>query len=219
MSFSHPYHHLFAKNLHKNTHEANLLVMWKKKCEEVNGIIFDLGAYNGIFGLLAAKASPKSEVFMIEPDPVNFRHIENNIARNNLANAYAIKAVVSDKAGMVPFKKAEGATSGNIASGGDGWSIRSIVLDKWVEKNNKIPVLIKCDIEGAELRALVGARKILAESKNLNILLEIHYNFLKRFGDSEKTLWSYLRSLGYNAVWLDRDEFNQHYWVWKENKT
>ncbi|MDP3935193.1 MAG: FkbM family methyltransferase [Candidatus Giovannonibacteria bacterium] len=217
MSFSHPYHHLFAHNIHKGTHETNLLIMWKKKCEEADGVILDLGAYSGIFGLLAAKANSKSEVFMIEPDSINVRHIKNNIVLNNLTNAHAIKAVVSDKIGAVSFKEAEGATSGNIIQGGSGeLEVLSITLDDWAEKNKKIPTLIKCDVEGAELRTLIGAKKILSESKNLNILLEVHYNFLKRFGDTEEELWSFLKSLGYNAIWLDQDQFNRHYWVWRE---
>lgn len=231
MSFFHPYHHLFAKKLYQGVHETQLLTMWKRKCAEIGGVILDLGAYNGIFGLVAAAANPDSEVFMFEPDPVNCRHISNNVNLNQLKNIQILQMAVTDKNEPVKFSVSfknntlgvGGGTSGNIVQNGGDFEVPCISLDEWAEKNlpvrqagKKMPTLIKFDVEGAELRALVGARKILTESKNLNILLEVHYNFIKRFGDSEETLWRYLRGFGYNAVWLDKDQFNQHYWVWRE---
>lgn len=216
MSFSHPYHHLFARRISKGQHEANLLVMWKKQAETVQGDILDLGGYSGIFGLIAAMASPHSRIYIFEPDPINFKHIQDNIALNYLKNVFPVQAAVFDRAGSIFFKKHEGGEAGNIAKGEGDFQLPCLTIDGWAAQNKLTPVLIKMDVEGAEYRALLGSKKLLSEAKNLKILLEAHYNFLQRFGDAEADIWRLLSGLGYGAIFLDRNEYNNHYWIYKE---
>lgn len=216
-SFFHPYHHLFARNLHKGIHEINELIMWKKKvAEQKHGVVFDLGGYNGVFGLLAAAANPNVEVYIVEPDPVNMAHIKKNIAINHLRNAFAIEAAVSDTDGIVSFTRSDGGTSGVMSKGEVTYQVPCMSIDAWCERQKKHPVLIKCDIEGAEYRALLGMKKLLRESHELNILFELHYKFLKRFGDTEDDIWKLLKEYNYQALWLDKSEFNEHYWIFRQ---
>lgn len=216
MSFSHPYHHLFARRISKGKHEVNLLLMWKKQAEAVQGDILDLGGYSGIFGLIAAIASPHSKIYIFEPDPVNFKHIQDNIALNHFKNVFPVQAAVFDRSGPVSFKKHEGGEAGNIAKGEGDFQLPCVTIDGWVAQNKLTPVLIKMDVEGAEYRALLGSKKLLSEAENLKILLEVHYNFLQRFGDTEADIWRLLSGLGYGAIFLDICEYNRHYWVYKE---
>lgn len=213
--FIHPYHHLFARNLVMGIHEADLFVMWKKQAEAATVTIFDLGGYNGIFGILAAKANPAVTVVIFEPDPGNFKQIEQNIALNNLTNVKAVQVAVADKSGVVSFSAHDGGTSGNIVAGSGDYQVPCITIDDWVAQNNTMPSLMKFDIEGAEYRALLGAQKTLREAPKCNILFELHHNFLKRFGDTEEVVWKFFKELGYDAIWLDTSEFNHHYWVYK----
>jgi len=219
-SFLHPYHHLFAWNLHKGIHETNELIMWKKKAaEQTSGVILDLGGYNGVFGLLAAAANPRVEVYIVEPDPINMAHIKKNIDINHLKNAFAIEAAVSDTDGTVSFTRSDGGTSGVISKSEDTYQVQCMSIDAWCERNKKRPVLIKCDIEGAEYRALLGMRRLLQESYELNILFELHYNFLKRFGDTKEDIWKLFKEYNYQTLWLDKDEFNEHYWIFRQSNS
>lgn len=216
-SFFHPYHHLFAWNLHKGAHEINELIMWKKKVtEHTHGVIFDLGGYNGVFGLLAAAANPNVEVYIVEPDPVNMAHIKKNIALNHLKNAFAVEAAVGDTDGVISFARSDGGTSGVISKSEVPYQVPCLSIDAWCEREKKYPILIKCDIEGAEYRALLGMKKLLQKSHELNILFELHYKFLKRFGDTEDDIWKLLKAYDYRALWLDKSEFNEHYWLFRQ---
>jgi len=220
LSFFHPYHHLVVWGIHKGEHETNLLIMWKKKvAEQTSGVILDLGGYSGVYGLLAAVANPRVEVYIFEPDPVNIAHIKKSIAINNLKNAFAVEAAVSDSDGMVSFKGSDGGTSGVISKEAGTYEVRCMSIDGWCAKYKKRPVLIKCDIEGAEYRALLGMRRLLKESHELNILFELHYKFLERFGDTEEDIWKLLKEYNYKTIWLDQDEFNEHYWIFRESNS
>lgn len=211
-SFTHPYHHHFAKNLYKGVHETKILPIWKKLCEDKGGIILDLGGYNGVFGLIAATANPKAEIFIFEPDPVNIDHIKKNIEINSLKNIKIVPLAITNKSGQTHFKIHDGGTSGAIDDKGD-YSITSISVDDWASQNHKTPSLIKFDIEGAEYKGLLGAQQVLCDSKDLYILLELHRDFLKRYGDKEEDVWELLKSLSYKAIWLTETTFSQHYLI------
>lgn len=224
-SFSNPYQHLIAKGYHQNTHEIQLLTIWKRQVEEYGGVILDLGGYTGVFGLLSAMTNPSAQVFIFEPDPINVGQIKNNIALNKLSNATVVPMAITDTVGIVSFevsfKSGEycgGGTGGTITKEGGDFKVPCTTIDAWVAEHHVSPSLIKLDIEGAEYRGLLGARKTLTETKNLKILLEVHQNFLGRFGDSEQDVHALLRELGYDAIWLDKDYFCTHYWVYQKNK-
>src|SRR3989344_6567487 len=48
-----PYHHDYARNLALGRHEPTLLKKWEAESKRARTIV-DAGAYNGIYGLLAA---------------------------------------------------------------------------------------------------------------------------------------------------------------------
>ena len=59
--------------------------------------------------------------------------------------------------------------------------------------------LIKADIEGWEMRALVGGEATLRRYRPA-LLLEVDGNMMERAGDTSGALFSWLSSLGYDAV-------------------
>lgn len=216
--FDHPYHYLIAKSFKKNGFERQLLEIWKKQSKKIGGVILDIGGYNGIYGLVAATANPNAEVFIFEPDQINYEHIVRNVEKNNLKNIKVIKKAVSDNTGLVRFRKHAGGTGGNIEIENDTantLTIESISLDNWAEANHKIPTLIKMDIEGAEYKALAGGQRALA-NQNLQILLEIHTQFLQRFNNTVDELWDLLGKLQFDSIWLDENNFTSHHWLFKQ---
>ena len=74
-------------------------------------------------------------------------------------------------------------------------TIKTKTLDSMIPANEKIS-LIKLDIEGAELLALQGARKIL-ENHSPSICIELSTYCLETFGITKKDVADYLLDLGY----------------------
>lgn len=215
--FNNYYQHHIAKLLAQRDHEGQLLGIWKKQSEEKN-VVLDLGGHTGVYGLISAAANPNSKVYIFEPEPVNCRHIKNNIELNGLKNIELIQAAVSDKSGTVLFDAHEGGTGGNIATSGRDIAASEIRVNCWglddfFEKREP-PTLIKFDVEGAECRVLFGAKHILTNNKP-KILLEVHQNFLNRYGDSTKDIDNFLRQMRYEKLWLHQSKVNTHYWVYK----
>ncbi|OGY90818.1 MAG: hypothetical protein A3H70_03750 [Candidatus Komeilibacteria bacterium RIFCSPLOWO2_02_FULL_48_11] len=208
LSFSNYYQHHLANLSSQGRQENQLLKIWKKQSENKN-IVVDLGGYNGIFGLISAAANPASRVYIFEPDTINYNHIKVNINLNQVKNVEVVKAAVADQTGPVSFNLHAGGPGGSIADSGlevDCWK-----LDDFFQ-HRELPTLMKFDIEGAECRALLGAKQILIKNKPA-MLLEVHQKFLSRYGDSTQVIDRFLQAIGYKKLWLDQNEFTTHYWV------
>ncbi|MBU1019262.1 MAG: FkbM family methyltransferase [Patescibacteria group bacterium] len=188
-----PYHNHIARALKKDKYEDEVTKEWLKELPGKK-CIFDIGGFNGYFGLIAAVKNPEAKVFIFEPDPINARHIEKNIEINNLKNAKLIQAAVSDKQGELVFGGASGGTGAKIGKGEQ--KVKAITLDDFIKQENSSPDLIKMDIEGAETLAIKGAKSLLEETQNLTIILEVHFDFLKEFGSSEEELFSLINQGG-----------------------
>lgn len=209
-SFSHYYQHHLAKLLAEGKHEKQLLSIWREQSAEKN-VVFDVGGYNGIFGLASGLANPESRVYIFEPDPINCQHIEENITLNHLQNTELIKAAISDKTEKARFSSHEGGSGGWLANA--GFEVNCCSLDDFCEKHGIAPTLIKIDIEGAEFRALSGAKQILEKHKP-RILLEIHQKFLSRYGNSLQDIDNILEQLGYKKLCLEQNERTSHFWLY-----
>ncbi len=186
LSFDTPYHYLCANGYRKNPNADPILLSWKKTRAKR---YYDIGGYNGIYGLLAAKAHPAAVIVIFEPDPINARQIRKNIAINDLTNCQIIEAAVTDKMGSVHFA-AEGTTSGAISN--EGVEVTAVTLDSLPQAD-----IIKIDVEGAEMRVLSGMNY-----KSI-IMLEVHPSKLKAFGDSENSLWELIEQKGYRNWFID----------------
>jgi FkbM family methyltransferase len=217
MSFSHPNHHYFVvRSKNKKYYEYNLFTIWKKQLELGATDIIDFGGYNGFYGLIAAKVCPNSRVYIFEPDAVNYKHIKANILLNNLSNVTVIKAIVTDKIRSIFFSEHQGRETGRISEDSD-FEIDSLTLDEWLEKNKINPSLIKMDIEGAEYLALSGMKNYLKNAKKINILLELHFNVIKKFGKTKEDVLKLLDEFGFKYKFLNNNDYGcEYYWIYKQ---
>jgi FkbM family methyltransferase len=143
--------------------EKESMKLWLKLSKKSEHII-DIGANNGVYGLVAKAVNPKSIVYCFEPHPVFFKNLEKNIKRNDFS-IKAFKTAVSDVNGNLKIEDYSGTTV--------SIEVDSITLDTFMQKNKIATVdLLKIDVETFEPQVIKGFSKNLAKSKP-TLLIEI----------------------------------------------
>ena len=221
IAFSNAYQHHIARAYHTGESESQSLTMWKHHAEERGGVILDVGGYIGVFGLLAGSANPNAKIFIFEPDPTNIEQIKQNIALNHLANVSILPMAITDTVGTINFNihssggKVGGGTHGSITKEKGNLVTPCTTIDAWTMENHLTPTLIKMDIEGAEYRALLGARQTLMNTPGIEIFLELHPHFLKELGSSAEAVLKLIEEFGYRKLWLDSAKLFVHHWLYR----
>jgi FkbM family methyltransferase len=198
LGFFTPYHQAIAKQQHDQIYERQVMHLWMERVAEAR-TIYDLGGFNGLYGLLAAKKNPHAQVTIFEPDHVNAEHIRANIVLNKLGNCRTEEAAVAEHTGTATFS--QGGTSGEHL-GAIGAPVRVVALRDLPQAD-----LIKIDVEGAELQVLKGM------GYTTTGLLEVHPLFIGRYGDSEESIASYLDSAGYRVTFIYERDKAKHYLI------
>ena len=174
---------------------------------EPGAYVLDLGAHFGYYSILAGKkVGPKGRVFAFEPDEFNFGILKRNIALNQLdgivipiqkavGNRNEVKilygASASDSSDRILFPTGEEKVSQQI---------ECVRVDDYLESHDpealsKIRV-VKMDVEGFEVFALEGLKKIL-ESPEITLFTEINYRRISQAGTSAEIYLRELVSLGF----------------------
>jgi FkbM family methyltransferase len=169
-------------------------------------VAYDVGANIGYTTLLLAEAVGVSgEVIAFEPLPANLERLRQNLALNGLESRVRViaGAVVESENPLRFFTgpsgasgKAEGSTGRDLAEG--GWlEVDGISLDSFVFKDgNRPPDIVKMDIEGGEVLALPGMRRLLHERGPV-LLLELHGP------ESAQAAWAALPEAGYQLSLME----------------
>lgn len=134
-------------------------------------IIFDLGAFIGLFSVVAAKEAVNGLVYAFEPFKENINFLNRNLELNNISNVKVIEKAVWEK-GMtikIRFDAVSPSSSGYLHVNkyeNDIKELTAISIDEFVTVRNVERVdFIKMDIEGAERYALKGAFKTIKKHK------------------------------------------------------
>lgn len=131
-------------------------------------VCYDVGASIGYLTLLMARKA--SHVFSFEPAPHAAGVLKQQVELNGFQDRVThVPNAVSDTPKTVHFSLTDNAYGSRI--GETGLEVKAITLDDFAAQHG-VPNLIKMDVEGEELRALEGARRILRERPWLCI--EIH---------------------------------------------
>lgn len=166
--------------------------------------VFDIGANCGWYSLVLARQSAHICVHAFEPIPSTCELLRRNIVLNGLDNIHVHKLGISDCLGSVDFlytPSCSGATSlkqvGQPAAT-EKVSCQTTSIDDFCREKALVPKLVKCDIEGAELLALKGGLKTIAEARPV-LLFELLRKWSARFDYHPNDVFSLLHSLGYGA--------------------
>ena len=160
-------------------------------------IVVDLGANIGYYTLILARLVGKSgHVYAFEPDPSNFEILSKNVKENKHDNVTLVQKAVSDKNSKIKlYVSKRNLASHRIFDAEDkreSIEVDVTTLDEYFQKSKKLVKFIKMDVEGAEGATILGASKIIEDSKNLVIMMEYFPKWIKKFGDIPEEI---LRSL------------------------
>jgi len=149
-------------------------------------VVIDIGAHVGYFTLLAAQqVGPTGHVYSFEPDPSNHRLLQQNIDANGYTNITATRKAVSKSSGSAQLmlsSRDNGTHSLYAQDSRDANTVNVdlVSLDEFLADAGWPKVdLIKMDVEGAEMDALVGMSRLLDESPGLKLVMEFNPGLLR----------------------------------------
>jgi FkbM family methyltransferase len=147
-------------------------------------IIFDLGANIGFISLLFAdRVGSNGHVYAFEALPDNVTRLQQNVDLNEFQDRVTvIQTAVLDRSRQANFLvgpshgtgKVEGAIGRTTLKYGSSIQVPGISIDEFVYQcENPVPDIIKIDIEGGEIFALLGMQQLLNEHNPI-VFLELH---------------------------------------------
>lgn len=176
-----------------------------------DSMILDIGANFGFYSVVLAKKVSGIKIHSFEPVPSTCDLLSQNICHNRVAGSVSVNScAVSKDSGhlMVTTDRYAGnyLLSGASSHKGDSIRVPVTTVDAYIEVQSIAKVdFIKCDIEGAELLMLQGARNTLERDHPL-LMLEIAEEWAPRFGYEAWEVFGFLHSLGYRAAYCQGDK-------------
>lgn len=163
-------------------------------------VVYDVGANIGGIALGMSKVvGPRGVVCAFEASPRVIRGLFENIRTNFACNVQVYHKAVCDESGKsVKIYYAHSHFCDTMVKASPVWDYASsIALDDFAGQTGLYPAMVKMDIEGAEILALKGMKKLLKEAKPHLIMEQ------KRF---QKDCFGLLTEAGYIA--LDTDDYS-----------
>lgn len=194
-------------------------------------VCLHVGASDGRHSYVMTQVAPKARIHAFEPSAFAFEVLKVGIRWHRIGKQVtAIHAAAADKPGemlLVTPKKTSGRMGRAYAyvaetrpngparpdledTGLEVQPTPVITLDGYCEAHGVDHVdFIRMDIEGAELRALMGALRLIDRDRP-HVLLEIHPDMLQaRFGASGEAVLDIFRDRGYRMFALDGDRLEE----------
>jgi FkbM family methyltransferase len=202
--------------LFKGTYEQYTTALFKQLIKTGMTVV-DIGANIGYFTLLAASlVGEKGKVFAFEPEPSNYALLVENIEVNGYKNIIPLQKAVSNEAGKVKlfvdtvtsgehslFKAAVERETKNFA---EAITVDVVSLDEFLKDNECAIDVIKMDIQGAEMMALLGMAKTIENNNDLQIFTEYWPYGLQKSGFSPQEYWNKLMQFGFKFIY----SINEH---------
>lgn len=182
-------------------------LLYLDKILKSNMVFIDVGANRGEFTIFAAKRLENGKIISFEPVTKMFKELKRNVDLNNFKNIKIIKKGAGDKKQQISIYGTSNKFFDNTINEGLFTVYKSadcnkflekidvVVMDEILSKENRIDI-IKIDIEGGELPALMGAENIIKKFKPI-IILEICDKNLKAAGYNSKNLLNFLKKYNY----------------------
>ena len=176
-----------------------------------DGVVIDIGAHAGQFSKLFARLAPKGTVYAFEPSTYARSIMVPALKWNRIGNVSLAPVGLGESPGEMtlhtPIKRSGSLGFGTAHLGsGDGSGPRRdervtlTTLDHFVASEGLRRLdFIKADVEGWELRALMGGERSLAAFRPV-IFAEVDRTWMARAGDRPEDLFGWLADRGYRAL-------------------
>lgn len=185
----------FARNVYLKINEFNESCFTVHFLKEKD-IFVDIGANVGHYTLLASGISG-CRTIAIEPIPLTFKKLKQNISLNNLNSKTTLYNIgLGSTEGKLFFNVVENNALSHVSSENysDGIEIPSTTLSSLLVKIK--PKMLKIDVEGYEYEVLKGANNLLREPSLEVLIIEINEHGT-RYGVSEEVTMRYIESFGF----------------------
>lgn len=174
-----------------------------------DGTFVDVGAHIGFYALLAAKKNgPSGKVHAVEPSEENLEYLRENLTLNGIVNVdvhpFAVGAVHEKRTfHLTGSSDSHGFYKHPLTETVREITVQCVPLDEIVSEKVE---LIKIDVEGAELEALEGMKRILAENRRLTLCIEWNPACMRNAGYEPLDLPAELLRQGFAIKVLDDTE-------------
>lgn len=160
--------------------------------------VIDGGAHVGLYTVLAARHG--AHVVAFEPDPYNFRALRVNA--RHLPNVRLVEKALGDRAGTTTFHVSPGTIGSSVVdrAGTRPRVVETSSIDAELAGRAIDSLVVKLNIEGAELQALEGARETLARAAAVSMFVEVNPPLLAGAPD-EVERW--LTDAGFDVAYID----------------
>lgn len=164
-----------------------------------DGVLFDVGAYVGVFSWVFCAASPTATAVTFEPSPHPLG-VARGVARDNglEGNIRFSPSILGDAPGRTTawIEDWNYLGFGPPPAGRASFAVEVTTVDQEVDRSGKAPTLLKIDVEGHEMEVLRGARHTLARARPV-VFLELHLDLLEKRGHDPAEVLRFLEDAGY----------------------
>lgn len=175
-------------------------------------VVVDVGAHIGYYTLFAAqKVGPTGKVYAFEPAPSNYDVLMKNVTINGYQNVIPVQKAVCNTQEYSRFflhtdTVAHSLHSRTLGKAKTSITVEATSLDHFFEKEGWPAVhLVKMDIEGAELDALMGMTKLIERNLAVYLVLEFVPHILRSAGVNPGELLERLKGLGFTIQIIAED--------------
>jgi FkbM family methyltransferase len=172
-------------------------------------VFVDVGAHLGLYTLRAAsRIGPEGRIVAFEADPYTATALAANVKRAGLGNVRVVAKAVSDHVGSTAFWLSAGTYSSSLYRRPSMASIERVEIDATTidaEVGPAEDVVLKIDVEGAELDALGGLENTVAQSGRVVLMVEVNPSALGEAGRTPAELIGRLRQLGLELWRIDEE--------------
>lgn len=160
-------------------------------------LFIDIGANIGLYSVIVARGG--LDVMAFEPDTRNVAQLRANIFLNQIADRVTVhELAVSDRSGPVMFQPFPNSSTGqsHVSEAGTQ-EVKAVSLDDFLAIRDR-RLFFKIDIEGHELAAVRGMRRLLETNRCFLQIESLAPNDARLHAMMRGSGYRLLRSIGYD---------------------
>jgi FkbM family methyltransferase len=180
--------------------------------------VLDVGAHFGYYSLFLSNLVGRyGMVYAFEPSDRERKRLMMNIFINGIKNIKISDKAVSSSVGKSNLYVVQSKETGFNSmrkplsvSPTKIKNIQTITLDKFIENSKLFGIrFVKIDVEGAELKVLKGANKLLSQYDKPSLLIEAEDLRTTPWGYKSKKIITLLVNKGYNCTYFCENKIHK----------